>query len=205
MSVCMCLKVSEQLCDIVCFSPSTFIWVLRIILRSSDLHGNCFYPLSHFSGSWIFCGSLKTCLWMTGELWDLFTELKSTFIEILGSAEEFLARVDIEVDSPNPIPVLRSVALRARAGVARIHAPRDLQVASSPLCSYTRVSRLIPLVVTAFWMHFPVDCAFVVDYVFSCDSFLNAFPCRLCICWLMWIPQQSIPCLWKMLGILKFI
>jgi hypothetical protein len=87
---------------------------------------------------------------MTGEIWDLFTELKSTFIEILGSAEEFLARVDIEVDSPNPIPVLRSVALRARAGVARIHAPRDLQVASSPLCSYTLVSRLIPLVVTAF-------------------------------------------------------
>ncbi|XP_076768637.1 centrosomal protein of 192 kDa isoform X2 [Arvicanthis niloticus] len=47
--------------------------------------------------------------------------------EIVGSAEEFLARVDIEVDSPNPIPVLRSVDLRARAGIARIHAPRDLQ------------------------------------------------------------------------------
>lgn len=51
-----------------------------------------------------------------------------TFIEILDSAEEFLARVDIEVDSPNPTSVIKSISLRARTGIARIHAPKDLQV-----------------------------------------------------------------------------
>lgn len=61
-------------------------------------------------------------------VWVIFHSPKKILTsEILGSAEEFLARVDIEVDSPNPIPVLRSVDLRARAGVARIHAPRDSQ------------------------------------------------------------------------------
>ncbi|XP_058534642.1 centrosomal protein of 192 kDa [Ochotona princeps] len=62
-------------------------------------------------------------------VWVLFHSPKKIIpsSEILNSAEEFLARVDIEVDSPNPTPVLRSVGLRARAGVARIHAPRDLQ------------------------------------------------------------------------------
>ncbi|XP_062057295.1 centrosomal protein of 192 kDa isoform X1 [Lepus europaeus] len=62
-------------------------------------------------------------------IWVLFHSPKKLIAssEILDSAEEFLARIDIEVDSPNPTPVLRSVALRARAGVARIHAPRDLQ------------------------------------------------------------------------------
>ncbi|XP_028630112.1 centrosomal protein of 192 kDa isoform X2 [Grammomys surdaster] len=61
-------------------------------------------------------------------VWVIFHSPKKLLTsESLGSAEEFLARVDIEVDSPNPIPVLRSVDLRARAGIARIHAPRDLQ------------------------------------------------------------------------------
>ncbi|XP_053323211.1 centrosomal protein of 192 kDa [Spea bombifrons] len=45
----------------------------------------------------------------------------------LGAAEEFLARVDVEVDSPGPACVLKSVPLHARAGCARIHAPKDLQ------------------------------------------------------------------------------
>ncbi|KAL1773624.1 centrosomal protein of 192 kDa isoform X1 [Sigmodon hispidus] len=58
-------------------------------------------------------------------VWVIFHSPKKLLTS--GSAEEFLARVDIEVDSPNPIPVLRSVDLRARAGIARIHAPRDLQ------------------------------------------------------------------------------
>lgn len=61
---------------------------------------------------------------------SLVSELKElTFIEILDSAEEFLARVDIEVDSPYPTPVIKSISLQARAGIARIHAPKDLQVA----------------------------------------------------------------------------
>ncbi|XP_016052781.1 PREDICTED: centrosomal protein of 192 kDa isoform X2 [Miniopterus natalensis] len=62
-------------------------------------------------------------------LWVLFHSPKKqiTSSEILDSAEEFLARVDIEVDSPNPTPVIKSIGLRARAGIARIHAPKDLQ------------------------------------------------------------------------------
>ncbi|XP_059562690.1 centrosomal protein of 192 kDa isoform X4 [Myotis daubentonii] len=62
-------------------------------------------------------------------IWVLFHSPKRhiTSSEILDSAEEFLARVDIEVDSPNPTPVIKSVALRARTGIARIHAPKDLQ------------------------------------------------------------------------------
>uniref|UniRef100_A0A8C3YMC0 Uncharacterized protein n=1 Tax=Catagonus wagneri TaxID=51154 RepID=A0A8C3YMC0_9CETA len=62
-------------------------------------------------------------------IWVLFRSPKKqiTSSEILDSAEEFLARVDIEVDSPNPTPVIKSISLRARAGVARIHAPKDLQ------------------------------------------------------------------------------
>ncbi|XP_008057115.1 centrosomal protein of 192 kDa [Carlito syrichta] len=62
-------------------------------------------------------------------IWVLFHSPRKQIgsSEILESAEEFLARVDIELDSPNPTPVLRSIGLRARAGIARIHAPRDLQ------------------------------------------------------------------------------
>ncbi|XP_036613779.1 centrosomal protein of 192 kDa isoform X2 [Trichosurus vulpecula] len=45
----------------------------------------------------------------------------------MGPAEEFLARIDVEVDSPTPTTVIKSVALRARVGIARIHAPKDLQ------------------------------------------------------------------------------
>lgn len=50
------------------------------------------------------------------------------FLDSLGLADEFLARVDVEVDSPGPSSVIKSIPLRARAGTARIHAPKDLQV-----------------------------------------------------------------------------
>lgn len=62
-------------------------------------------------------------------IWVLFHSPKKhiTSSEILDSAEEFLARVDVEVDSPNPTPVIKSIGLRARTGIARIHAPKDLQ------------------------------------------------------------------------------
>uniref|UniRef100_A0A669E5G8 Centrosomal protein 192 n=1 Tax=Oreochromis niloticus TaxID=8128 RepID=A0A669E5G8_ORENI len=46
----------------------------------------------------------------------------------LGPADEYSARVDIEVDSPGPSRVIRSIPLRARSGTARVHAPKDLQV-----------------------------------------------------------------------------
>lgn len=50
------------------------------------------------------------------------------FLDPLGPADEFLARVDVELDSPGPSGVIKSIPLRARAGTARIHAPKDLQV-----------------------------------------------------------------------------
>ncbi|KAK7930687.1 hypothetical protein WMY93_007082 [Mugilogobius chulae] len=50
--------------------------------------------------------------------------------EELGLPDEFVARVDIEVDSPGPTHVIRSIPLRARAGTARVHAPKDLQTVS---------------------------------------------------------------------------
>ena len=48
--------------------------------------------------------------------------------EELGLADEYSARVDIEVDSPGPSHVIQSIPLRARSGTARVHAPKDLQV-----------------------------------------------------------------------------
>uniref|UniRef100_A0A3Q4BR57 Centrosomal protein 192 n=1 Tax=Mola mola TaxID=94237 RepID=A0A3Q4BR57_MOLML len=48
------------------------------------------------------------------------------FIE-LGLADEYSARVEIEVDSPGPSHVIQSIPLRARCGTARVHAPKDLQ------------------------------------------------------------------------------
>uniref|UniRef100_H2LDV5 Centrosomal protein 192 n=1 Tax=Oryzias latipes TaxID=8090 RepID=H2LDV5_ORYLA len=45
----------------------------------------------------------------------------------LGPAQEYCARVDIEVDSPGPSQVIRSIPLQARSGTARVHAPKGLQ------------------------------------------------------------------------------
>uniref|UniRef100_A0A8C3SV61 Centrosomal protein 192 n=1 Tax=Chelydra serpentina TaxID=8475 RepID=A0A8C3SV61_CHESE len=62
-------------------------------------------------------------------VWVLFHAPKKhiSLSDILGPADEFLARVDVEVDSPGPTNVIKSIPLRARAGTARIHAPKDLQ------------------------------------------------------------------------------
>ncbi|XP_043543637.1 centrosomal protein of 192 kDa isoform X1 [Chiloscyllium plagiosum] len=46
----------------------------------------------------------------------------------LGAAEDYFARVDIEVDTPGPCTVINSLPLCARVGIARIHAPKDLQM-----------------------------------------------------------------------------
>ncbi|XP_070691086.1 centrosomal protein of 192 kDa isoform X2 [Pempheris klunzingeri] len=48
----------------------------------------------------------------------------------LGAADEYSARVDIEVDSPGPSHVISSIPLMARSGTARVHAPKDLQTVS---------------------------------------------------------------------------
>ncbi|XP_010186384.1 PREDICTED: centrosomal protein of 192 kDa-like, partial [Mesitornis unicolor] len=62
-------------------------------------------------------------------VWVLFHAPKKqlSWSDSLGPADEFLARVDVEVDSPGPTSVIKSIPLRARAGTARIHAPKDLQ------------------------------------------------------------------------------
>ncbi|KAM5222019.1 centrosomal protein of 192 kDa [Ctenodactylus gundi] len=80
-------------------------------------------------------------------IWVLFHSPKKlvTSSEVLDSAEEFLARVDLEVDSPNPAPVLSSVRLHARAGFARIHAPRDLQTVHLLSSVNSSVKQYLPL------------------------------------------------------------
>ncbi|KAJ3597934.1 hypothetical protein NHX12_001450 [Muraenolepis orangiensis] len=55
---------------------------------------------------------------------------KNTGSGELGPAEEYMARIDVEIDSPGPSHVIRSVPLQARVGTARVHAPKDLQTIS---------------------------------------------------------------------------
>ncbi|XP_036441100.1 LOW QUALITY PROTEIN: centrosomal protein of 192 kDa [Colossoma macropomum] len=45
----------------------------------------------------------------------------------LGPPDEYSARVDLEVDSPGPSHVIQSIALKARSGIARVYAPKDMQ------------------------------------------------------------------------------
>ncbi|XP_006876648.1 PREDICTED: centrosomal protein of 192 kDa-like [Chrysochloris asiatica] len=104
-------------------------------------------------------------------IWILFHNPKkqTCFSEIVDSAEEFLARVDIELDSPNPSPVIKSVNLRARIGIARIHAPKDLQtmhlfasVASStkqqlPLKNAGNIEVCLSIKIPELESHFSVD------------------------------------------------
>ncbi|KAM9798612.1 centrosomal protein of 192 kDa [Neosynchiropus ocellatus] len=58
----------------------------------------------------------------------------------IGSADEYTARVDIEVDSPGASRVIQSIPIRARSGTAQVHAPKDLQTVrlSAPLGKSTR-------------------------------------------------------------------
>ncbi|XP_064150825.1 centrosomal protein of 192 kDa isoform X1 [Loxodonta africana] len=104
-------------------------------------------------------------------IWVLFHNPKKQMCssEILNSAEEFLARVDIELDSPNPTPVIKSISLRARTGTARIHAPKDLQtmhlfasVASStkqhlPLKNAGNIEVYLDIKIPDQGSHFSVD------------------------------------------------
>uniref|UniRef100_A0A3Q0R8T1 Centrosomal protein 192 n=1 Tax=Amphilophus citrinellus TaxID=61819 RepID=A0A3Q0R8T1_AMPCI len=62
---------------------------------------------------------------------------KYTASSELGPADEYSARVDIEVDSPGQSRVIRSIPLRARSGTARVHAPKDLQVCSDSEDSFS--------------------------------------------------------------------
>lgn len=66
------------------------------------------------------------------------------FLDSLGSAEEFLARVDVEVDSPGPSTVIKSISLRARAGTAKIHIPSQFQVCVTNLYLQTVFQEQFP-------------------------------------------------------------
>ncbi|KAG8133444.1 hypothetical protein E2320_011241 [Naja naja] len=52
---------------------------------------------------------------------------KCTYSDTLGAADEYCARVDVEIDCPEPGNVLKSIPLRARSGTPRIYAPKGLQ------------------------------------------------------------------------------
>ncbi|XP_072902818.1 centrosomal protein of 192 kDa isoform X3 [Hemitrygon akajei] len=45
----------------------------------------------------------------------------------VGVPEEYLARIDVEVDTPGPSNVINSIPLCSRVGIVRIHAPKHLQ------------------------------------------------------------------------------
>nr|XP_032647898.1 centrosomal protein of 192 kDa-like isoform X1 [Chelonoidis abingdonii] len=80
-------------------------------------------------------------------VWVLFHAPKKqiSLSDILGPADEFLARVDVEVDSPGPTSVIKSIPLRARAGTARIHAPKDLQAMCLSACVGSSAKQQLPL------------------------------------------------------------
>ncbi|XP_015804836.1 centrosomal protein of 192 kDa isoform X2 [Nothobranchius furzeri] len=63
----------------------------------------------------------------------------------LGPADEYSARVDVEVDSPGPSHVIRSVPLKARSGTARVHAPKDLQTVHLCAPEGKRSEQTVPL------------------------------------------------------------
>ncbi|KAJ8291078.1 hypothetical protein GJAV_G00021130 [Gymnothorax javanicus] len=63
----------------------------------------------------------------------------------LGPADEYCARVDIEVDSPGPSHVIQSVQLRARSGLARVHAPKDMQMVHLVTALGKSSSQTLPL------------------------------------------------------------
>ncbi|XP_056332070.1 centrosomal protein of 192 kDa [Danio aesculapii] len=63
----------------------------------------------------------------------------------LGPANEYNARVDIEVDRPGTSHVIQSVALRARSGTPRVHAPKDLQMVSLQAVLGQTAKQTLPL------------------------------------------------------------
>ncbi|XP_047188931.1 centrosomal protein of 192 kDa isoform X1 [Scophthalmus maximus] len=63
----------------------------------------------------------------------------------LGPPDEYIARVDIELDSPGPSRVICSVPLSARSGTARVHAPKDLQTLSLSAPLGTSSKQMLPL------------------------------------------------------------
>uniref|UniRef100_H0ZGT2 Centrosomal protein 192 n=1 Tax=Taeniopygia guttata TaxID=59729 RepID=H0ZGT2_TAEGU len=81
-------------------------------------------------------------------VWVLFHAPKKQISssDSLGPAEEFLARVDVEVDSPGPSTTIKSISLRARAGTARIHIPKHLEKIHLSTSVGSTVKQQLPLV-----------------------------------------------------------
>ncbi|XP_009100109.3 centrosomal protein of 192 kDa isoform X1 [Serinus canaria] len=81
-------------------------------------------------------------------VWVLFHAPKKQISssDFLGPPEEFLARVDVEVDSPGPSTVIKSIFLRARAGRARIRFPKDLEKIHLSTSVGSTVNQQLPLV-----------------------------------------------------------
>lgn len=121
------------------------------------------------------------------------------FLDSLGPAEEFLARVDVEVDSPGPSTVIKSISLRARAGTAKIHIPKHLQVC---------VTNLYLQPVFQEWFASPsplqanLECL-VLLCIYTKIHLLNFY--RKYICLLVWVLQSSSSCHWEMLETLVYI
>lgn len=68
----------------------------------------------------------------------------------LGPADEYCARVDIEVDSPGPSHVIRSIPVRARSGTARVHAPKDLQVTGTHFATCVILTITVNVLMTEY-------------------------------------------------------
>ncbi|XP_069778568.1 centrosomal protein of 192 kDa isoform X2 [Narcine bancroftii] len=47
--------------------------------------------------------------------------------DAIGAADDYFARIDVEVDTPGPSNVINSIPLCSRVGIVRIHAPKHLQ------------------------------------------------------------------------------
>ncbi|KAM3928231.1 centrosomal protein of 192 kDa isoform 1-T1 [Leptodactylus fuscus] len=87
----------------------------------------------------------------------------------LGPPEEFIARIDIEVDSPGPACLLKSIPLHARVGCARIHAPKDLQTIRLRCSLGSSAKQQLPLKNAGnIATHLKVKCM-NVDNVFTTD------------------------------------
>ncbi|CAN0165393.1 unnamed protein product [Lampetra planeri] len=69
----------------------------------------------------------------------------SSRTDAVGPVEHFSARVDVELDSPGPSTVVSSLPLRARVGVARVHAPKHLQTLEFLARPGTSTVRKLPL------------------------------------------------------------
>ncbi|XP_044282345.1 centrosomal protein of 192 kDa isoform X2 [Varanus komodoensis] len=70
---------------------------------------------------------------------------KCTSSDSLGPPDEYFARIDVEVDCPEPGNVLRNVPLSARSGTPRVYAPKGLQTLYMSAKMGSSVRQQLPL------------------------------------------------------------